>query len=80
VLSRYLVHVRTAAQRWFKIRNEGQRLHKWSHHAMTCDGTRVFVLGGWSTSTRSDEISLIYVFDTSMYSRFVFFRLDSLQD
>ena len=34
---------------------------------MASDGTRVFVLGGHSPDARADEISLIHVFDTSMY-------------
>jgi hypothetical protein len=71
VLNRYLVHMRNAAQRWFKFHNVGQRPRKRSHHAMASDGTRVFVLGGYSMGARLDEISLIRVFDTSMYFRFV---------
>jgi hypothetical protein len=38
---------------------------------MASDGTRVFVLGGYSKGARSDDISLIHVFDTSMYFRSV---------
>jgi hypothetical protein len=34
---------------------------------MASDGTRVFVLGGYSGGARADEVSLIHVFDTSMY-------------
>jgi hypothetical protein len=34
---------------------------------MGSDGTCVFVLGGNSKGARADEISLIHVFDTSMY-------------
>jgi hypothetical protein len=45
--------------------------------AMASDGTRVFVLGGNSKGARVDEISLIHVFDTSMYVRLVIY-LDSL--
>jgi hypothetical protein len=71
VLNRYLVHMRDAAQRWFKFDNVGQSPHKRSSHAMASDGTRVFVLGGYSGRAWSDKISLIYVFDTSMYFRFV---------
>ena len=37
---------------------------------MASDGTRVFVLGGDLSKPR-DEVSLIHVFDTSMYFRFV---------
>ena len=36
---------------------------------MASDGTRVFVLGGYSAGARPDELSLIHVFDTSMYFR-----------
>ena len=71
MLNRYLVHMRNAAQRWFKFHNVGTSPpRKWAH-AMASDGTRVFVLGGRSKGVRSDEISLIHVFDTSMYSRSV---------
>ena len=38
---------------------------------MASDGTRVFVLGGYSKDARVDEMSLIHVFDTSMYIHFV---------
>ena len=38
---------------------------------MASDGTRVFVLGGYSRDARVDELSLIHVFDTSMYFRSV---------
>jgi hypothetical protein len=38
---------------------------------MASDGTRVFVLGGYSPDARVDELSLIHVFDTSMYFRSV---------
>ena len=66
---RYLVHMRNAAQRWFKFHNVGPSPHRRSYHAMASDGTRVFVLGGYSAGARSDEISLIHVFDTSMFFR-----------
>ena len=71
--NRYLVHMRNAAQRWFKCHNVGPSPHRRSHHAMASDGTRVFVLGGSSEHARVDEISLIYVFDTSMYFPLVIF-------
>ena len=48
----------------------GQSPHRRGNHAMASDGTRVFVLGGHSGGW-SDEISLIRVFDTSMYVRLV---------
>ena len=34
---------------------------------MASDGTRVFVLGGYSKGAPADEASLIHVFDTSMH-------------
>jgi hypothetical protein len=68
-LNRYLVHMRNTAQRWFKLHTVGPSPHRRSSHAMASDGTRVFVLGGHSKRARSDEISLIHVFDTSMYFR-----------
>ena len=40
------------------------------YHTMASDGTRVFLLGGYSPGVRA-EISFIHVFDTSMYVRFV---------
>ena len=63
--------MRNAAQRWFKCHNVGPSPHRRSHHAMASDGTRVFVLGGFSKGARVDELSLIHVFDTSMYTCFV---------
>jgi hypothetical protein len=63
--------MRIAAQQWFKFHNEGPSPHRRSGHAMVSDGTRVFVLGGYSEGARVDEISHIHVFDTSMYVRFV---------
>ena len=71
MLNRYLVHLRNAAQRWFKFHNVGPSPNRRVLHTMASDGTRVFVLGGTSSSTRSDEnslVSLIHVFDTSRYS------------
>jgi hypothetical protein len=67
--NRYLFHMRNAAQRWFKCHNVGPSPHRRTYHAMASDGTRVFVLGGFSEDAQSDEISLIHVFDTSMYFR-----------
>jgi hypothetical protein len=68
MLNCYLVHMRNAAQRWFKFHNVGPSPNRRVLHTMASDGTRVFVLGGSSTGARSDEISLIHVFDTSRYS------------
>ena len=69
MLNHYLVHMSNAAQRWFKIHNVGPSPHGWSARAMASDGTRVFVLGEFSDGARPDEVSLIHVFDTSMYLR-----------
>ena len=63
--------MRNAAQRWFKFHNVGPSPHRRSAHTMASDGTRVFVLGGYSGGAQSDEISLIHSFDTSMYVPFV---------
>ena len=71
LLNCYLVHIRNAAQRWFKLRNVGPSPRRRSDHAMASDGTRVFVLGGYSEDAQSDVISHIHVFDTSMYFRSV---------
>jgi hypothetical protein len=71
VLNRYLVQIRNAALRWFKFHNVGPSPHGRSSHAMASDGTRVFLLGGYSEGARADETSLIHVFDTSMHSLLV---------
>jgi hypothetical protein len=71
VLNRYLVHMRNAAQRWLKFHNVGPSPHGRSSPAMASDGTSVFVLGGYSDRARSDELSLIHAFNTSMYFRSV---------
>jgi hypothetical protein len=63
MLNHYLVHMRNAAQRWFRFHNVGQSPHRRSDHAMASDGTRVFVLGGNSPDALGDDI---YFFDTSM--------------
>ena len=77
MLNRYLVHMRNAAQRWFKFHNAGTSPCGRMAHTMASDGTRVFVLGGFSRSAQADELSLIHVFDTSMYF-FLSAYLDSL--
>jgi hypothetical protein len=69
MLNRYLVHMRNAAQRWFKFQNMGTSPLRRSYHAMASDETRVFVIGGYSPEAPED--SLIHVFDTSMYICFV---------
>jgi hypothetical protein len=71
MLNHYLVHMRNAAQRWFKFHNVGQSPHRRSGHAMVSDGTHVFMLGGSSADAQADDISFIHVFDTSMYVRLV---------
>jgi hypothetical protein len=63
--------MRNAAHRWFKLYEVGPSPHGRSGHAMASDGTRVFVFGGYAEGARADEASLIHVFDTSMYVRFV---------
>src|SRR5712672_2069963 len=71
----HLVHMRNRAQRWFKFHNVGPSPQGRSGHAMASDGTRVFVLGGYSNSAHAGDTSLIHVFDTSMYCTFVFVNL-----
>ncbi|KAF8488443.1 galactose oxidase, partial [Russula emetica] len=61
-----LYALQLSTQRWFKFHNVGPSPHGRSAHAMSSDGTRVFVLGGYSKGARVDEISLIHVFDTSI--------------
>ena len=46
---------------------------------MAFDGTRVFVLGGHTLDAQGDDVSLIHVFDTSMYFPLVI-HLNGLQD
>ena len=65
-----------AAQRWFKFDNLGPSPHRRTALVMASDGTRVLVLGGYIEGARSDEISLIHGFDTSMYVLLIY--LDSL--
>ncbi|KAI0283573.1 hypothetical protein BGY98DRAFT_1166476 [Russula aff. rugulosa BPL654] len=60
-----LYALQLSTQRWFKFHNEGLSPHRRANHAMASDGTRVFVLGGYSKRSRSDETSLIHVFDTT---------------
>ena len=71
MLNRSLVHMRNAAQRWFNLQNVGPSPHRRAYHIMGSDGTFVFVLGGHSKGAQEDEISLIHVFDPSMYLCFV---------
>ena len=71
MFNRSLVHMRNPAQRWFNLRNVGQSPHRRAYHTMGSDGTRVFVLGGYSKGAQEDEISHVHVFDTSTYVCFV---------
>ena len=64
----YLVHMWDAARRWFKIPSVGRNPSGRSSHAMGSEGTRIFMLGGYSPSAQAAEISLIHIFDTSMSS------------
>ncbi|KAF8492353.1 galactose oxidase [Russula emetica] len=64
-----LYALQLSTQRWFKCHNLGLRPRRRAYHAMASDGTRVFVLGGYSAGAQSDEISLIHTFDASMYFR-----------
>ena len=64
-----IVYIQYPAQRWTAFRNIRPRKFG---HAIACDGTRVFVLGGLLTSgAEGDETKLIHVLDTSMYFLFV---------
>jgi hypothetical protein len=49
----------------------GPSPHRRAYHSMASDGKHVFVLGGNSSDAWGDEVSLIHVFDTSMYVHFV---------
>ncbi|KAI0261686.1 hypothetical protein BGY98DRAFT_929417, partial [Russula aff. rugulosa BPL654] len=66
-----LYALQLSTQRWFQIHNMGPSPYRRGYHAMASDGTRVFVLGGRSLDSRADKLSLIHVFDTSMYFRSV---------
>ncbi|KAI0280044.1 galactose oxidase, partial [Russula aff. rugulosa BPL654] len=61
-----LMALQLSTLRWFNFHNVGPSPCGRSSHAMASDGTRVFVLGGYSGGARADEVSLIHVFDTSM--------------
>ncbi|KAF8499855.1 hypothetical protein F5888DRAFT_1888794 [Russula emetica] len=54
-------------QRWTAFQDIGPSLSGRSCHAMACDGTRVFVLGGTlSRGAQVDEAKLIHVLDTTV--------------
>ncbi|KAI0276355.1 hypothetical protein BGY98DRAFT_1168580 [Russula aff. rugulosa BPL654] len=59
-----LYALQLSIHRWFKVSNMGTSPCKRRYHTMASDGTRVFVLGGISQDTRTDQLSLIHVFDT----------------
>ncbi|KAI0283574.1 hypothetical protein BGY98DRAFT_680073 [Russula aff. rugulosa BPL654] len=59
-----LYSLQLSTQRWFKVSNLGTSPCKRGYHTMASDGTRVFVLGGYSLDAQADELSLIHVFDT----------------
>ena len=57
-----------ADQRWYMFQNMGPSPSVRSGHAMASVGTRVFVLGGESSSPgQTDDPNMIHVLDTSMY-------------
>lgn len=60
-----LTAFKLSTQRWFMFQNMGPSPTGRSGHAMASNGTRVFVLGGESsTGTATDEAALIHVLDT----------------
>ncbi|KAF8499883.1 hypothetical protein F5888DRAFT_117731 [Russula emetica] len=62
-----LTALNLSTQRWTMFQDISPSPSGRSYHAMACDGTRVFVLGG----KLSHEAKLIHVLDTSMYFLFV---------
>jgi len=67
-----LVHIQYLAQRWIAFQDIGPSPSGRMGHAMACDGTRVFVLGGvLSPGVQADEIKPIHVLDTRIYFLFV---------
>ena len=71
MLNHNLVYMRNTAQRWFRFHNLGPSPYRRAYHAMASEGTRVFLLGGYSSDALEDEVSLVHVFDTSTYFCFV---------
>jgi hypothetical protein len=62
-----LVHIQYPAQRWIAFEVIGPSPSGRYGHAMACDGTRVFVLGGdLPPGVQADETKLIHVLDTSL--------------
>ncbi|KAF8492381.1 hypothetical protein F5888DRAFT_1618986 [Russula emetica] len=67
-----LTALNLSTQRWTTFQDIGPSPCRRRAHAMACDGTRVFVLGGMlSRGAQVDEAKLIHVLDTSMYFLFV---------
>ncbi|KAI4528977.1 hypothetical protein K525DRAFT_230095 [Schizophyllum commune Loenen D] len=51
-------------QRWYMFQNMGPAPSSRSGHAMASVGTRVFVLGGESMTTKSEDPNMLHVLDT----------------
>lgn len=51
-------------QRWYMFQNMGPSPSSRSGHAMASVGTRVFVLGGESITTKSEDPNMLHVLDT----------------
>ena len=67
-----LAHIQYKDQRWTAFQDIGPSPSGMSRHAMACNGTRVFVLGGArSPGVQADDTKLIHVLDTSMHFLFV---------
>ncbi|KAF8499889.1 hypothetical protein F5888DRAFT_117232 [Russula emetica] len=69
-----LTAFKLSTQRWTAFQDVGSSPSGRFGHAMACDGTRVFVLGGElspGAQVEVDEAKLIHVLDTSMYFLFV---------
>ncbi|KAF8499880.1 hypothetical protein F5888DRAFT_1611052 [Russula emetica] len=69
-----LTAFKLTTQRWTAFQDVGSSPSGRFGHAMACDGTRVFVLGGElspGAQAEVDEAKLIHVLDTSMYFLFV---------
>lgn len=63
-------------QRWYMFQNMGPAPSVRSGHAMASVGTRIFVLGGESSSPgQTDDPSILHVLDTSMFNFLAIFGL-----
>ena len=68
------VYIQNPAQRWIAFQDIGPSPSGRFRHAIACDGTRVFVLGGkLSPGAQEDETKLIHILDTSMLIAFFHF-------